>query len=147
MNTLGVFNFASPLIDIARQGLASDPMQRWMLGVYDFLGTPYKSFTPTCTAPGFTLANYTYRLTGGDCQINILFDFTGGLGTDYNITLPVPALGNFGLLTCYMNSVGQPVVAAVALILTDGKLHFALSGAGTFPSGTVTCSISGRYSV
>jgi hypothetical protein len=148
MNTLGIFNFASPLVDLTRQAVASDAMQRWMLAVYDFVGTPYKDFpNPACSAPGFNLASYTYRLTGGDCQVNILFDFTGGLGTDYALSLPVPALANFGLLTCYMNSVGQPVISAVALILSDGLLHFAMSGAATFPTGTVTCSISGRYSL
>ena len=148
MISLGVYNFASPLIELARAGVASDAMQRWMLGVYDFVGTPYRDLlTVSCTAPGFALSNYTYRLTGGDCQVNILFNFTGGIGTDYTITVPTKALDNFGLLTCYMNLVGQPVVTAVALILTDGKIHFALSGAGTFPAGTVTCSISGRYSV
>jgi hypothetical protein len=146
MNRIGVYNFASPLVNLLT-GNASDAMQRWMLAVYDFVGTPYKGFTPTSTAPGFALSAYTYRLTGGDCQVNILFNFTGGAGTDYLINLPVAALNNFGLLTCYMNLVGQPVVSAVALILTDGKLHFALSGAGTFPVGTITCAISGRYSL
>jgi hypothetical protein len=142
------FHFGGPITDTKRPGFASDAMQKWMMGVYEFVGTSYKDLlTASCTAPGFTLSNYTYRLTGGDCQVNILFNFTGGTGTDYTITVPTPALDNFGLLTCYMNLVGQPVVTAVALILTDGKIHFALSGAGTFPAGTVTCSISGRYSV
>jgi hypothetical protein len=88
MNRIGVYNFASPLVNLLT-GNASDAMQRWMLAVYDFVGTPYKGFTPTSTAPGFALSAYTYRLTGGDCQVNILFNFTGGAGTDYLINLPV----------------------------------------------------------
>src|SRR3982751_5781578 len=147
MKRIGLYNFAFPILS-QPSGMSSYAVQRLMMAVSDFVGTPYKPPpNPACTAPGYTESSYTYRLTGGDCQVNILFDFTGGVGTDYTIDLPTPALHNFGLLTCYMNLVGQPVINAVALVLSDGKLHFAMSGDPTFPAGTITCSISGRYSI
>jgi hypothetical protein len=145
MRAVAPYAFATPLVD-SRQ-LATDNMQMWMRAMNDFAGGEYRDFVPTCTAPGFALVGFTYRLTGGDCQVNIAYNFTGGSTAEVVMSLPVPAVNTFGPLTCYMNLVLQPVVTAVAVVLPDGNLHMALSGAPTFPAGTLYCQVAGRYRI
>lgn len=146
--SIAPFNFGGPVADTQRNGVASDSMQRWMMGVLDFMGGEYRAYTPTTDATGFSLVGFTYRLTGGDCQVNISFTFnSGGLGTTFQLSLPVPAINDFGPLTCYMNVVGSPIVPAVAVIQPGGTLHFYLANNATFPAGTVFTQVAGRYRV
>jgi hypothetical protein len=147
MRATAPFNFTTPLANL-RNGLASNAMQQWMMAVLEFMGGEYKNFAPSSNAPSFVPSRYTYRLTGGDCQINADFTFSGdGSAADFYMTLPIPALAHFGQLLCYMNVLGAPTVVAPAAIFPDGNLHFSLSGAPPFPVGNIYVQMSGRYRV
>lgn len=148
MRASGPFQFSSPLVEKVR-GLASDAMQKWMITISDFVGGEYQAFTPTSYAPGYLLVGFTYRLTAGDCQVNVAFNFTGdGVTNDITLTLPVPAFNHFAQFPCFANATGQPLQPQNCAVYADGLVHVSQPQAVPWPNGAnIYVQFSGRYRI
>lgn len=123
-------------------------MQRWMLGVTDYVGSEDQLFTATCSAPGFTTSGggYLYRVTAGTCELYVAFYFTGdGTVFDVTLTLPFPARAHFAQFTCFANLVGGALVPANCACYADDLLHITLPNGAAWPTGQVYVQFSGRY--